>query len=118
MIPTKELRRGNLVGCEPHNLIIPCPVQTIYDSSVMVDYNNLPLLLAMDSLYPIHITADWLIKFRFYIDADAGYNEYLCYKSEEFQIIVWIHETESPAVWVRDMAIYKHPQYLHELQNL
>lgn len=114
MINTNHLRRGNLVGFKVKDTIHPCPVKIIYDAEVVVEYNRLPLILAMDTMQPILLTEEWLYNLQFekrgYAVGAGGYGMYV---NGHFTIMPMLGE-------LKYLQVPNHItlKWVHQLQNL
>jgi hypothetical protein len=123
MIKENELRIGNLVmdfeDSQKYH-----PIECIYlnmHDKYWVSYRNNSIKCSVESLEPIPLTEEWLLKMGFDISNSSGYN----IKNNGIEIDVWFNDDGL----INDIQIsstnisgaypnIKHFQYVHQLQNL
>lgn len=112
-----ELRIGNYVevGLNRNFMPIISTVEQIAQTVIWIKEPKAPTLrlMPLDTIKPIPLTEDWLLKFGF---VKSKENEW--YHLLDFQIEIVVDENNEFVFCVVEGIVLKHIKYVHQLQNL
>jgi len=115
-IKPEELRIGNLFWfkepIEPAHIV----VSEINKTSVVFDYNNLPLSLSFSQFKPILLTLEWLERFGFEKKPKSEWYKMGSYRVRDFRG-VYPFCLRTTGAFLSETCLCE-IQYVHQLQNL